>query len=443
MLSNFIDRIKLPFRKDKELYLCLYKIIGFYPRKIEYYKTALLHKSIARRNEKGKPVNNERLEFLGDAILDAVVGDIVFEHFPGKREGFLTNTRSKLVQRETLGRLAQEMGINELILSNGRGTSHNSYMGGNAFEALVGAIYLDRGYDACMKFMKKRILAQMINIDKVAYKEVNFKSKMLEWSQKNRVQMEFRLISQQKDDQGNQVFNYQIFIEGIEGCSGKGYSKKESQQMASKLTLDLLRKKPQFVDAVFDAKSNRTKMEEEPAMAVPKTDEQEDFIIVSDKSDKKDRSEKLDRSEKSEYSDKSEKSDNRRNRRNKAAATDEPAAAAPEKKQEPAQKPKPSRRNKEKANSSEGGEERNKPANEERNKPANEERNKPAKTRKPKPAQNEQKPAQSEPKPVQNRLHPAPVDDDDEFDLSDISAREQTREEIIAAAEAAAYGPQE
>ncbi len=440
MLSNFIDRIKLPFRKDKELYLCLYKIIGFYPRKIDYYKTALLHKSIARRNEKGKPVNNERLEFLGDAILDAVVGDIVFEHFPGKREGFLTNTRSKLVQRETLGRLAQEMGINELILSNGRGTSHNSYMGGNAFEALVGAIYLDRGYYACMKFMKKRILAQMINIDKVAYKEVNFKSKMLEWSQKNRVQMEFRLISQQKDDQGNQVFNYQIFIEGIEGCSGKGYSKKESQQMASKLTLDLLRKKPQFVDAVFDAKSNRTKMEEEPAMAVPKTDEQEDFIIVSDKSDKKDRSEKLDRSEKSEKSeksensDKSDKSDNRRNRRNKAAAADEPAAA-PEKKQEPAQKPKPSRRNKEKANPSEGAEERNKPANEERNKPS--------KTRKPKPAQNEQKPAQSEPKPVQNRPQPAPVDDDDEFDLSDISAREQTREEIIAAAEAAAYGPQE
>lgn len=435
MLSNFIDRIKLPFRKDKELYLCLYKIIGFYPRKIDYYKTALLHKSIARRNEKGKPVNNERLEFLGDAILDAVVGDIVFEHFPGKREGFLTNTRSKLVQRETLGRLAQEMGINELILSNGRGTSHNSYMGGNAFEALVGAIYLDRGYYACMKFMKKRILAQMINIDKVAYKEVNFKSKMLEWSQKNRVQMEFRLISQQKDDQGNQVFNYQIFIEGIEGCSGKGYSKKESQQMASKLTLDLLRKKPQFVDAVFDAKSNRTKMEEEPAMAVPKTDEQEDFIIVSDKSDRLEKSEKSEYSEKSDYSDKSEKSDNRRNRRNKAAAADEPAATAPEKKQEPAQKPKPSRRNKEKANPSEGGEERNKPAAEERNKPA--------KTRKPKPAQNEQKPAQSEPKPVQNRLQPAPVDDDDEFDLSDISAREQTREEIIAAAEAAAYGPQE
>ena len=142
---NIIDKIKLPFRKEKELYSSLYRIIGFYPRNISYYKLALMHKSIMRKNSKGKPVNNERLEFLGDAILDAIVGHIVYEHFPGKREGFLTNTRSKLVQRDTLNRLAQEMGINRLILSNGRSCSHNNYMGGNAFEALVGAIYLDRG----------------------------------------------------------------------------------------------------------------------------------------------------------------------------------------------------------------------------------------------------------------------------------------------------------
>ena len=438
MLSNFIDRIKLPFRKDKELYLCLYKIIGFYPRKIDYYKTALLHKSIARRNEKGKPVNNERLEFLGDAILDAVVGDIVFEHFPGKREGFLTNTRSKLVQRDTLGRLAQEMGINELILSNGRGTSHNSYMGGNAFEALVGAIYLDRGYDACMKFMKKRILAQMINIDKVAYKEVNFKSKMLEWSQKNRVQIEFRLIDQKKDEQGNQIFNYQVFIEGIAGCSGKGYSKKESQQMASKLTLEQLRKKPQFIDAVFAAKSDRTKMEEEPAMAVPKTDEQEDFIIVSNTEKPVQKAQEKPSNEPKEAQkhqhvkkapaekepvqeapstpdsqEKKEKPASRRNRRNKqSAATAEPATATSEKPAEQTPKPKPSRRNKEKANPSEDREENPRQA-------------KSRKSRNPKPV----------PESVPN--------DDDEFDLSDITAREQTREEIIAAAEAAAYGPQE
>ena len=264
MLSNVIDRIRLFFRKEKELYLSLYEIIGFYPHNIELYKTALLHKSVARRNEKGKPVNNERLEFLGDAILDAVVGDIVFQHFPGKREGFLTNTRSKLVQRETLNKLAQEMGISQLILSNGRNSSHNNYMGGNAFEALVGAIYLDRGYDACMQFMKKRILAQMINIDKVAYKEVNFKSKLIEWSQKNRVNMEFKSLGEKKDKNGNPYFTYQVVIEGVEGCVGSGFSKKESQQQASKQTLDRLRKEPQFIDEVFAAKTNRTKMEEEP-----------------------------------------------------------------------------------------------------------------------------------------------------------------------------------
>ena len=281
MLSNFFDRIKLPFRKEKELYVSLYRIIGFYPHNIELYKTALLHKSIARRNEKGKPVNNERLEFLGDAILDAVVGYIVFKHFPGKREGFLTNTRSKLVQRETLGRLAQEMGINELILSNSRGQSHNSYMGGNAFEALVGAIYLDRGYDACMRFMQNRILKQMINIDKVAYKEVNFKSKLLEWCQKNRVALEFRDLNQTKDAQtGSPVFTTEVFIEGIEGCKGTGFSKKESQQQASKETLQRLRREPQFIDAVFAAKADRTKMEEEPVMAVPNLEkEQQNFII--------------------------------------------------------------------------------------------------------------------------------------------------------------------
>lgn len=282
MLSNLIDRMKLPFRKDKELYLSLRQIIGFYPHDISYYKLALMHKSMYKRNAKGKPVNNERLEFLGDAILDATVGDIVYRHFPGKREGFLTNTRSKLVQRDTLNRLAQEMGINQLILSSGRSSSHNSYMGGNAFEALVGAIYLDRGYDACMEFMRKRILAQMINIDKVAYKEVNFKSKLIEWSQKNRVRIDFQVVSQEKDKTGSPMFCYRVQIEGLDGCEGRGYSKKESQQMASKLTLERLRREPQFIDQVFAAKTDRTKMEEEPVENVPSTEQTaDDFIVLS------------------------------------------------------------------------------------------------------------------------------------------------------------------
>jgi len=280
MLSNIIDRIKLPFRKEKELYLSLYNIIGVYPHDISLYKLALMHKSLFKRNAKGKPVNNERLEFLGDAVLDAAVGDIVYRHFPGKREGFLTNTRSKLVQRETLNRLAQEMGITQLILSNGRSSAHNSYMGGNAFEALVGALYLDRGYNACMRFIQKRILDQMINIDKVAYKEVNFKSKLIEWAQKNRVKIEFALKEQHKDKNGSPVFTYMVVLEGVEGCDATGYSKKESQQMASKRTLEKLRKQPQFLDSVFTAKTNRTKMEEEPVENVPST-EPEDFIVVN------------------------------------------------------------------------------------------------------------------------------------------------------------------
>jgi ribonuclease-3 len=102
-LKDIIDIIKLPFREEKELFSALYSILGFYPRHIEYYKQALLHKSVGKKNEKGRPLNNERLEFLGDAILDAVVGHIVYSHFEGKREGFLTNTRSKLVSRATLG----------------------------------------------------------------------------------------------------------------------------------------------------------------------------------------------------------------------------------------------------------------------------------------------------------------------------------------------------
>ena len=286
--SNIIDRIRLPFRKEKELFSSLKDILGFYPHNINLYKQALLHKSLGRRNEKGRPLNNERLEFLGDAVLSAVVGDIVFRHFDGKREGFLTNTRSKLVSRNTLGKLAQEMGIDQLVKSSDHSTSHNSYKNGNAFEALVGAIYLDRGYDACMRFVEKRILAQVINIDKVAYKEVNFKSKLLEWSQKNRVRMEFRDLEQTKDSQtGSPVFTTQVFIEGVEGCKGTGYSKKESHQNASKETLQRLRREPQFIDAIFAAKADRTKMEEEPVMAAPDIDklqeEQQNFIIEQEK----------------------------------------------------------------------------------------------------------------------------------------------------------------
>ena len=283
-LKDFIDRMKLPFRQEKELFSSLYNVIGFYPHDISYYKQALMHKSVGRRNDKGRPLNNERLEFLGDALLDAVVGHIVYAHFEGKREGFLTNTRSKLVSRDTLGKLAEEMGLTKLILSNGHSNSHNSYMAGNAFEALVGAIYLDQGYDAVMRFMQKRILAKLINIDKVAYKEVNFKSKLIEWSQRNRVKMDFKLVKQDKDSEsGSPMFQFQVMLEGVEGESGRGFSKKEAQQLASEATLKRLKREPQFIDAIFAAKSERTKMEEEPTMAVPDPSQDQEFIIQQER----------------------------------------------------------------------------------------------------------------------------------------------------------------
>ena len=128
VLRNQIDKIRLLFRKDRESYLCFYRILGFYPHNIQIYEQALLHKSSAVRSEKGRPLNNERLEFLGDAILDAIVGDIVYKRFEGKREGFLTNTRSKIVQRETLNKLAVEIGLDKLIKYSTRSSSHNSYM---------------------------------------------------------------------------------------------------------------------------------------------------------------------------------------------------------------------------------------------------------------------------------------------------------------------------
>ena len=269
--SNFIDRIKLPFRKEKELYLSLYTILGFYPRNIELYQMALSHKSIHFKNKKGKPVNNERLEFLGDAILDAIVGDIVYKHFPGKREGFLTNTRSKLVQRETLNKIAQEIGLSRLIYSSGRNFSHNSYMAGNAFEALIGALYLDRGYNLCMRFMQEKILKKMVNIDTVAYKEVNFKSRLIEWAQKNKMTIAFNLLEQKKDDEGNPVFKYCVVIEGIKCNSASGFSKKESQQLASEETLECLKKNTRFCDALFEAKKKRQETEQNKETAQEQT----------------------------------------------------------------------------------------------------------------------------------------------------------------------------
>ena len=239
--NNLIDAIRLPFRKEKALYRSFFSIMGFYPRQISYYKEALLHRSASTKCEGGKLINNERLEFLGDAILGAAVGDIVFHHFERKQEGFLTTARSKIVQRETLGRVSEQLGLHHLIHSNSQSNGHNSYMAGNALEALVGAIYLDRGYDYCMRFIETRILGRIIDLDKIVRKEINFKSKLLEFCQKHHLGIEYQLVNEERDSKGAPYFRSKILIEGLAMGVGKGYSKKESHQQASKNVLNNLK----------------------------------------------------------------------------------------------------------------------------------------------------------------------------------------------------------
>nr|WP_215708871.1 ribonuclease III [Bacteroides uniformis] len=278
VLRNQIDKIRLLFRKDRESYFCFYRILGFFPRDIKVYQQALLHKSISMRSEKGRPINNERLEFLGDAILDAIVGDIVYRHFEGRREGFLTNTRSKIVQRETLNKLAVEIGLDKLVKYSTRSSSHNSYMYGNAFEAFIGAIYLDQGYDRCKQFMEEKIFKNYIDLDKMSRKEVNFKSKLIEWSQKNKMEVSFELIEQFLDEEYNPMFHTEVRIEGISAGTGTGYSKKESQQNAAQMALKKI-KDAAFKEEVQAAKernhSTETVTEDNPmAEAVEKSSQE-------------------------------------------------------------------------------------------------------------------------------------------------------------------------
>ena len=246
------------FRKDRESYLCFYRILGFYPRNIQLYEQALLHKSTSVRSDKGRPLNNERLEFLGDAILDAIVGDIVYKRFEGKREGFLTNTRSKIVQRETLNKLAVEIGLDKLIKYSTRSSSHNSYMYGNAFEAFIGAIYLDQGYERCKQFMEQRIINRYIDLDKISRKEVNFKSKLIEWSQKNKLEISFDLIESFTDNDGNPVFQTGVTLSDTQIGVGIGYSKKESQQSAAKMAIKKLRTDKTFQQFISELKKKKT-----------------------------------------------------------------------------------------------------------------------------------------------------------------------------------------
>jgi len=252
--------------KGKEPYLSIYKIVGFYPDNVQLYEQAFLHKSSSVEADNGKWLNNERLEFLGDAVLDAIIADITYKHFPNKREGFLTNTRSKIVQRETLNRVAVELGIDKMVRFSARLNTHNNHMNGNALEALIGAIYLDQGYRHCYKFVKDVIVKKHVDLDMIARKEVNFKSSLIEWSQKNKLEVSFDLIESFTDNDGNPVFQTAVTLGGRQIGIGIGYSKKESQQAAAKMAVKKLRNDrefQQYISALKEAKTGEDTEEQE------------------------------------------------------------------------------------------------------------------------------------------------------------------------------------
>lgn len=234
MLKKIYRTVRLLPKRGKEPYVSFYKILRFYPYNITLYEQALLHKSSSIKLKNGKWINNERLEFLGDAILDAIVADIVFKEFEYKKEGFLTNMRSRIVQRDTLNRLAIKLGIDKLIRTSARNTTPHTHMYGNALEALIGAIYLDQGYRVAKKFVYECLIQQYLNFEDVAQKEVNFKSKLIEWSQKQKIAVTFELLETSVDQHNNPTFRSAVLVANIMAGTGSGFSKKESQQKAAK-----------------------------------------------------------------------------------------------------------------------------------------------------------------------------------------------------------------
>ena len=282
--------IRLLFVSEKKPFLRLKSILGFYPHSLEPYRLALIHKSVAyhefdrakntaatkhkmrkdKREQENKKlneelrsityINNERLEFLGDAMLGAIVADILYKHYGRKQEGFLTNLRSKIVCRKSLNKLAVDMGLDKLIKHTGAVTTgHNSFMNGNAFEAFIGAIYLDRGFNYCYRFIEDVVFKHYINIEEEAKKEENFKSVLIEWCQKHQYKVAFSQKESRDDKSHNApMFHSSVLIEGIPCGTGDGYSKKESDQNASKQALQRIKRDKDLQNGLKNVRKKQT-----------------------------------------------------------------------------------------------------------------------------------------------------------------------------------------
>lgn len=235
-MRRFTSRILHLFSPNKQLVSQLEHLLGFTPNHLPYYQLALMHRSKLEEIAQ----NNERLEFLGDAILGSVIADYLFKKYPYQSEGYLTEMRSRIVRRETLNNLALRMGLQKIVQynENDKGLSR-SHIFGNALEALIGAVYLDQGFARTKSFILKQMLKPYIDIDTLESRDTNFKNKLLSWSQKNNNNLTFETMSEENEGT-RKIFTIGIQLEGEIIATGTGYNKKEAGQVAAQNAIEKL-----------------------------------------------------------------------------------------------------------------------------------------------------------------------------------------------------------
>lgn len=235
MVSHLLRRFrkyKVP-KGDREFYDHLREILGIFPRNIEIYKLAVVHKSASVVLPRGKRVNNERLEYLGDAVLDAIVADYLFSQYPNQKEGFLTKMRSKIVSRTSLNQLAIDMGLDKIIVkqTNLQNSQKNIY--GNALEAIIGAMFIDQGYQFTSDCIINSILEKYIDLDNLQLVETDYKSRIIEFAQKNRFALQFQIQENEAVNGNCPHFTATIVLNDQLLGEGNGSSKKEAEQNAA------------------------------------------------------------------------------------------------------------------------------------------------------------------------------------------------------------------
>jgi len=217
---------------DKNLFRSVKNIFGFYPENINLYKLALLHRSATTKKIKGLKINNERLEYLGDAILGAIVADYLFRRFPYKDEGFLTEMRSKIVSRSSLNKLAIKLALPNILRSSLESVNSNRAANGDAFEALVGAIYLDKGYNFTNKVLITRIINLHFDLEQLVEEEISYKSRIIEWAQKEKKDIEFKVLEEIGEKQ-EKMYLVALIVDGNTLSSAKDYSIKGAEKLAA------------------------------------------------------------------------------------------------------------------------------------------------------------------------------------------------------------------